>query len=51
MFDLLKMNGNPRRIVWSGPTLNDPSLPALKLSPTELVMTPEAKFTAAYAAR
>src|SRR4051794_14851957 len=48
---LSKTNGSPNRTVAPAPTLNSPSLPALKVSPSLPVIVPSAKALPAYAAR
>src|SRR5262249_59069469 len=47
MLDLVNTNGGPSRMVLSAPTLNLPSLPAVKAWAEALVIVLEAEFTAA----
>src|SRR5215207_7608059 len=51
MLSLLNWYGSPSRTVASVPTVNSPSLPALKVSPSLPVMSPSARAFAAHAAR
>jgi hypothetical protein len=47
MFALLNTYGAPSRIVWSAPTVNLPSLPAVNDWPVAFVIAFEASSTAA----